>query len=295
MTIIILIFFLIVLPSIKLLPQDNVDFLDRTYTDSIKGIFLFFVFVRHFLQYNPIFSEFNSLGLMLDSRLGQLIVTMFLFYSGYGVMESLKRKRETYIDAMPRKRIWTTLYNFDIAVIIFALLALIIDSCDFSVKKLILSLVAWDSLGNSNWYIFCILMMYVLTYVSFKVFKKQRTAVLSVFVCSILYVVILSRLKPLWWWDTGLCYAVGMLFSYKKDMLVFLFQKKYWLCLLTSFIILFMLKIMLPMNGFIYVVYSAVFAICVVLISMRISVNSPVLIFIGGGICSHFIFTSVYQ
>lgn len=43
---------------------------------------------------------------------------VFLFYSGYGIMESIKNKGEKYISTVPKKRILNVLVNFDIAVLI---------------------------------------------------------------------------------------------------------------------------------------------------------------------------------
>lgn len=57
-------------------------------------------------------------------RFSQLVVVMFLFYSGYGVGESFKRKGDGYVKSMPRHRILATLLNFDVAVIVFILLGL---------------------------------------------------------------------------------------------------------------------------------------------------------------------------
>ena len=50
---------------------------------------------------------------------------MFLFYSGYGVMESIRKKGEAYVVAMPRHRVAGTLINFDVAVLIFLVVDLL--------------------------------------------------------------------------------------------------------------------------------------------------------------------------
>ena len=41
---------------------------------------------------------------MLRNYMGQSIVSLFLFYSGYGIYEAIKRKGTAYIKAMPVKR-----------------------------------------------------------------------------------------------------------------------------------------------------------------------------------------------
>ena len=57
---------------------------------------------------------------------GQLIVVMFLFFSGYGVMTAVRNKGEAYVRAMPRHRILSVLLSFDIAVACFALVGLLL-------------------------------------------------------------------------------------------------------------------------------------------------------------------------
>lgn len=49
---------------------------------------------------------------------GQLIVVMFLFYSGYGVMESVRSKGTAYIKSIPFKRVLSTLVTILFAFLI---------------------------------------------------------------------------------------------------------------------------------------------------------------------------------
>lgn len=143
------------------------SYLSRERTDSIKGIFILMVFFSHIKDYivkagyeysgqgDEVFQYFFSF-------IGQLMVVMFLFYSGYGVMESIRKKGEAYVVAMPRHRVAGTLINFDVAVLIFLVVDLLLGR-DVVLSKIVLSFLAWDSLGNSNWYIFAILICYLLT------------------------------------------------------------------------------------------------------------------------------------
>ncbi len=72
--------------------------LNKEQTTCINGIFVLFVFLSHFGQYETM--PWN--GVLL--AIGQLMVAPFLFYSGYGIMEQIKRRGIVYIDSMPRKR-----------------------------------------------------------------------------------------------------------------------------------------------------------------------------------------------
>lgn len=69
----------------------NASFLSKEQTTPIKGLFVILVFFRHFRGYVDMdHGLLNHLFVMLDSRSSQLIVTMFFFYSGYGILEQLK-------------------------------------------------------------------------------------------------------------------------------------------------------------------------------------------------------------
>ena len=70
------------------------DFLSKEKTTSVKGIFIVLVFFRHFNSYVTYNHVLDNIYVRFESIFGQAIVTMFLFYSGYGIMYSSKRKGE---------------------------------------------------------------------------------------------------------------------------------------------------------------------------------------------------------
>ena len=74
----------------------GVNYLSKDATNAIKGIWILFVFLRHANQYvHNSGYVYSSLGdrlfLIMDGLLLQLIVVMFLFFSGYGVYCSILR------------------------------------------------------------------------------------------------------------------------------------------------------------------------------------------------------------
>jgi uncharacterized phage infection (PIP) family protein YhgE len=74
---------------------------------------------------------------------------------------------------MPRHRILGTLLNFDVAIIAFIIVDLLLG-ISISVNRCMLSLIAWEEVGNSNWYIFVILLCYIVTYVTMRLPLKKR-------------------------------------------------------------------------------------------------------------------------
>ena len=72
------------------------DYITKEQCNNIKGIFILLVFISHSLQYidKAGYVNDNILDVIFtkcSSVMGQLIVVMFLFYSGFGIMESVKR------------------------------------------------------------------------------------------------------------------------------------------------------------------------------------------------------------
>lgn len=88
---------------------------------------------------------------MFVSYFKQLVVVPFLFYSGYGVMNSIKNKGTAYVNSIPRNRVLNTMVNFGVAVSIFICMNLILG-IPMELKQAILSYLSWESVGNSNWY-----------------------------------------------------------------------------------------------------------------------------------------------
>ena len=216
----------------SIFPRFNHEFLNRDMTNCINGIFILLVFMSHFNPYVRYTVPSDLWYAKLVSRVGQLMVTTFLFYSGYGIMESIKLKGDGYINNIPKKRILGTLYKYILAVNCFALMA----HYQIPLKKLLLSFVAWTSIGNSNWYIFAILMCYLSVYISFSVFRNDyRKGCFMVFLFSLIYLGVIYKCwkGQHWWYDTILCYPLGMYFSLYKEKFILLFQNRiHTICLL---------------------------------------------------------------
>ncbi len=90
-------FFLLFLLIIDLKPRitlnkQNRDYISKQSCTTIKGIFVTLVFFRHFRGYiTPSENWQDHLFVLLDSRSSQLIVTMFFFYSGFGIIQNIKK------------------------------------------------------------------------------------------------------------------------------------------------------------------------------------------------------------
>lgn len=191
--------------------------LSKEQTTCINGIFVMFVFLSHFGQYETM--PWNNLLLAI----GQLMVAPFLFYSGYGIMEQIQRRGVAYIDGMPRKRILKFYIHFCMALCIYLFLSFLLGK-EYSFVRIVLSFTALSSIGNSNWYVFAILAMYSIVYISFKQCKKHSMSACVFF--TILYIVLMDIIKDqAWWYNIILCFPAGMILSKYKNRVCSIIQK----------------------------------------------------------------------
>ena len=296
MTIFLLFVFILCIYKIKpakpVLTGYNEHYFDISRTESIKGLFILLVFLSHarnYLMELPSYSSdiLNRPYNIFQEHIGQGIVVMFLLYSGYGVMEAIKRKGSIYVNSIPVKRVMITWLNFALAVVLFAIEGLALGTYKkWTALKIILSLIGWDSLGNSNWYIFVILIMYIITFVSFKLFRKNYShAAACTAVLTFVYIVAVSRLKAgeAWWFDTALCYPFGMFISLQRERLEgFIFKKpvNYYAALILCAAV-FAVCHLKRGNIFCYEAQLILFGVVIILVLMKLDVNNKVLRFFG--------------
>ena len=265
--------------------KGNKEYLSKTNTSCIKGIFILIVFYSHFTQYTAV--NMSKDFLMYDFKvfLGQLMVTLFLFYSGYGIFESIKNKKN-YIKQLPKKRIFKVWFQFAIAVSLFLILQLILKNPDLNIKRILLSYVGWSGLGNSNWYIFGILLLYISSFLSFSIFNKEkdyRKAIILNYILTIILILFLSVYKEIWWYNTLLCYNLGLSFSYhKKAIEEKLFNWKSYIIILFTTTFSFLVLYHLGKENFWYYELCAMsFCLLVVELTVIINLRSKVLKWFG--------------
>ena len=292
---------MLVLLSVKYNRDGFVDnYLSMDTTNMIKGIFIILVFIKHATPY-VINAGWQPEGIMGDifyfvnNNVGQWIVAMFLFYSGYGIMESIKRKGKDYVRQIPRKRFLSVLINFDIAVVIFIVVDLLLKKT-LTVKQCLLSFTGWESVGNSNWYIFIILLMYLITYWAF--YKNESDGFRKPLLVSIgltfVFCLGMSYLKAEYWYNTMFCYTVGLVFSGYKDKIEEFVKSRYWIILIVSLIVLLIIdRIPYSAKGLVYNAFAVVFCACVVLGTMKFQIKSPVLLWCGRNLFPLYIYQRI--
>ena len=273
----------------------NDDYCDKKQTNAVKGICIGLVFLSHsngYLDYgNTIYDRIYSIPFYL---IGQLMVVMFLFYSGYGIAVQYQKQSEKYLKHFFYKRIVKTELHFALGVLIFFLLNIVLGT-QKSLYETALSFIGWTTIGNSNWYIFDILLLYFATYTTFKVAKKRLHIITGIWIASFLAWIFLyiTKGKDQWWYDTLLTYPLGFTFAFLKPELdKKINDNKHWLIsmagVMVCFIVLYVLRYPIPQT-----LCSLLFAALVILLTKRLLLGNAVLYWLGTRLFEIYLFQRI--
>lgn len=267
------------------------DYMSPSKTGAIKGIFVIIVFFSHVRQYIAVpQTGVNKLFFGVLVFLGQLMVVMFLFYSGYGIAVSVAKK-DGYVKTIPKKRVLKVWLDFAIAVTIFFFVSRAIG-IRYDIKQLLWSLLGLKTVGNSNWFIFVIIILYILTFIAFAITGGKKHLIAGVVAITVLSVAATGVMwhffgNLYWWYDTIMCYPLGMWYYVAKpyiDKKLLGSFDRWFAAVAASAIFFSTLKALLgALKGsrIVFIPMALVFAIGVVLVSMRISINNAVLRWFG--------------
>lgn len=266
----------------------NDDYLSKKNTTAVNGIFVLFIFFRHFSQYISLNDDLidNSYNLV-NMYFNQLVVVPFLFYSGYGIIRCILTK-DGYMKKFLVHRFLPTWIAFAVCVSFYVLTDYAVNGLlTYSTHDILLSFVSWTSIGNSNWYMFVIFALYILVYLSFRfIDKKYIYLSLSIFtLLSIGLWILLYFVQVSVWWNTMLCFTLGMWYGVFKEKIdsIMMKPKAYWIITSITFVLfvtVWKLYWIFKISR-LFVVTSLLFALVVVFITMKIKLGNPILTFLG--------------
>ena len=197
---------------------------------------------------------------------------------------SLKTKKD-YLQKFP-KRIFKVWLQFAVAVCLFLILNLFMGKV-YSIPTILLSFTAWQSVGNSNWYILAILVLYALSYISGLMISLKTIIFVSVGCCVYIVVLILCG-RGSWYYNTIFCYPLGMLFGeYEQKVQMLLEKTDTYLMIVVGCVVAFLATYLcaIKCHGVIWLVMvelrGNMFVLLVVLATSRIKIGNPMLNWLG--------------
>ena len=272
----------------------NKDYISRDGTNYIKGIFVILILYSHGKGYIALDKTYlDAPYTAMQNHIGQMVVALFLFYSGYGIMEQIKKRRFDYIKTIPAKRFPNLLLNFDIAVCFYLILWLALGKT-LTLKQIVFSLTAWDGVGNSSWYIFMTFALYIITFISFaliKFVKNEKADIVFIIILSVLSFHY-TKIKDGFWYNTAFLYVLGFWYSYFKNIIEKVLMKNDMLyfsalaVILVAYIWAYLNK---PKAFAIYEIWAALFTAITVMLTMKIKLGNNFLKWCGEHIFSIYI------
>ncbi len=297
MIIFILILFAIICSGLTVAKKNEfyADYCSPKNTGTINAIFSVLIFLSHCLSYIKMEGVFDQPYLDIRKFLGQLVVVTYLFFSGYGIMESIKKKGTDYVKKMPVNRLFKLWYHFAIVVVMYIIVSNGILKKGYPLKDVLLAFTGYTTLGNSNWYLFVTFAMYIIIIVSFLIFRKHKIlGVALVTVLSVAFVYVEKNVLelPAQYYNTVCCFPAGMMFSLVKPYIDKILMKNdvIWFTVFTVCVGVFAYFSLNRNEGLTYYTLFTLTALAVlVMFMMKATIKHSILDWFGQHIFSFFI------
>jgi len=271
-------------------------------TRALKGVFAIYVVFHHLCTYLadffPSFFAFKYLGF--------LMVGGFFLISGYGLMYGVINK-ENYLKGFFKKRILSVLIPYYIINLFYIYANCITGTA--SKKYIVLSLF-----GFNLWYVMAIVILYIGFFLSFRLFDVKKGAV-SITVFTFLYIAVMLVLYKVynisslgfWWYNSCICFVVGIWYCRFKDKITGFIKNNYIYVLSASFLGLVGLYAYICLNYnadtllllTLEILCSVVFVLFVLTLTLKMQIGNPVLNICGDLslelYLSHAIFISAFK
>lgn len=268
------------------------DYSSLEQTRAINGICIMLILFSHtFAKVSPL-GVFDEVYQPFRTFLGQFVVVPILFYSGYGIMESLTRK-ESYLQTFPRKRFLNLVIKFSIITVIYILLHQCMHS-GYSISHILLSFTGITSIGNGGWYMLSTFAFYLSIILCFHLFKRNKLwATIGVTGCLLVLIIVEMILDfPTYYYSTTIFFAVGMFYSLFKSIFDRIVMKNniVWSGILFLSILGFIFgKNLVDKTVLFYPIWCGFGMLMLLCITMKIKIQNNILMWLGKTI--FFIFT----
>ena len=272
--------------SIKCLNNFYLDYMNLNNTNSIKGIFVWIIFLQHYRSYYR--RDPKYIYHLILNCTQQKMVSLFLFYSGFGIYESIKKKHINYVKNLPKKGLFLFI-KYQISLLIFLLNNLLLG-IKINFKNYLLSMILKTGIGNSFWFSLTIISFYIYSYISFIFIKNNNFIIIGfllINIISLLHIYLVYNYyhpKSFCSVDNILCFNIGLYYSLFKNYLDKIIMKNdanYYGFFLFNIIIYtyyynYKIKFLWTVS-----IINALFSLIIILITMKIRFNNEFLILLN--------------
>lgn len=298
----------ILLWAIKIAPKNEFHdgFLSLAQTKSLQGFAAISIVFHHIAQNTcaPWLAPEQTIhGLEPFVPIGYLLVALFFFCSGYGLMKSFNTKENYLKGFFLRRALHPVFLLFVTDTVLLFLMAFHADALHldenlhfptpFNMGGAVL-------INESSWFIYALLIMYVAFRISFRIFSKRSVAILGVFAATVVYMMFCDWwMYGNWWYNSILLFPLGLVMAEYEKRIVPVIHKNYRkLLIITPILLVFsfligeyfsalcsMIRVSLPYFLFHWTVLLAQIAAAVsfmfllILLGMKVQVGNRILAF----------------
>lgn len=244
---------------------------DRNDTYSLRGLCMICIILHHLYQYlsSRYGITFPVPLVIILSNIGYLATGVFFMISGFGLFASLEKNSPINWRYIARH-----LLNLYLPFLFVCIIQAIIDICQggFDIKNGLASLL----LMKDFWFMRTIFLLYISVFLLYKfvISTRIRIAILSSGVLTyILLSAFVFRIYP-FWWNSILCFPVGMYCAFKSDSLQRLNTTRNRISILIVFIFTFCFTIFCNSSYCPRIIGEAIYPISMVLSSISFALFS---------------------
>ena len=264
------------------------DALAYDKSNTIKGLFSLLILFHHLIFEIDI----HSPGLEVFKYIAFPLVSVFFFFSGYGLVKSYsKNSLKISLKLFAKKRISKLIIPYTIIIIFYGLYKYIHNPSTFSTREFIMDVLLAKEIGPL-WYMTVILIIYAIFGLCFKYCKpiSARRIILTITVLYVLLCVFFS--VPSQWYSSIIGFYVGIFYGMNESKVRELINSNYYrnLCIIfISFNTLFCSRLIIAAkitnSEILHSAYRSIidFAFIFFLISLLeiIEIKRPIMCFIG--------------
>ena len=225
------------------------DCWNRDDAKSMQVFAAFGVILHHLAQLISNYDKIAIGPIQIMTSMGILFTSIFFFYSGFGLMQSIEKK-DDYLKDFLFNRMSVVLVPFLLTNILYILPGFA-EGRITSVYGLCTSILGLTLINTNAWYLVEIMIFYMVFYCCFK-WIKNRNIALRVYIGFIVGVIIVavflghdfSELNGHWfmgewWFNSTFVFVMGLLVGKYRDATVDFYKKYYVVKLIISILLFF--------------------------------------------------------
>ncbi len=283
-------------------------FLCPDQTGMIRAAACLCIILHHLVQHSTGYGARYAGPVTFFNDAGFLFTGIFFFFSGYGLTRSLET-REGYLKTFPARRFPSVLIPFWITNLLLILAGRIWYGFWWNPLKLLGDFTGITLVNSNGWFIIEITLFYALFWFFFT-FIRRRDAALALLSLAVLLTILFAFFRGHdpqghavhwfrgeWWYNSTPVFLFGLVFGRFRDRIEAFFRRHYPAVLFAA---VFRVSVrVLKRYGYYYTSTPAglrgagltllfqslaalLFALLILLLSMKVTLRSPVMSYISG-------------